>query len=89
MKTRAEVFRIAADLNIEETAPTTMKEVSDILFRYAGPCSSAEEMFDRANYYLKRTAPLLPEYVRLAGGRSLRLRSSARILQGRLPLGRL
>ena len=42
VKTRAEVFRIAADLDIEETAPTTMKEVSDILFRYAGPCSSAE-----------------------------------------------
>ena len=65
VKTRAEVFRIAADLNIEETAPTTMKEVSDILFRYAGPCSSAEEMFDRANYYLKRTRAVAHEYVRL------------------------
>lgn len=40
-----------------------MKEVSDVLFRYAGPCDSAEEMYTRARNYLKRTRAVAHEYV--------------------------
>ncbi len=36
-KTRAEVFEIASKLELPEGTPKTMKEVSDVLFRYAGP----------------------------------------------------
>ena len=62
-RTRSEVFRLASELPIDGPKPQTMQEVSDVLFRYAGPCSSAQEMFDRANGYLKRTRALAHEYV--------------------------
>lgn len=64
-RTRAEVFSIAAGLDIPEPAPKTMQEVSDILLRYAGPCGSAEEMYERANAYLKRTRKVAHENVTL------------------------
>lgn len=64
-KTRAEVFEIASKLELPEGTPKTMKEVSDVLFRYAGPCDSAEEMYTRARNYLKRTRAVAHEYVRL------------------------
>ena len=64
-KTRAEVFQIARKLDIPENDPKTMVEVNDILFRYAGPCDSPEEMFHRAEKYLKRTRAIAHEYVRL------------------------
>lgn len=64
-KTRTEVFAIAAKLDIPEKAPKTMREVNDILFKYEGPCDSPEEMFRRADTYLKRTRALAHEYVNL------------------------
>lgn len=64
-KTRAEVFQIARRLDIPENDPKSMVEVNDILFRYAGPCDSPEEMFYRAEKYLKRTRAIAHEYVRL------------------------
>lgn len=64
-KTRKEVFEIASKLDIEEPAPTTMGEVNEILFKYEGPCDSPEEMFRRADAYLKRTRALAHEYVKL------------------------
>ena len=64
-KTRAEVFEIASKLELPEGTPKTMKEVSDVLFRYAGPCDSAEELYTRARNYLKRTRAVAHEYVRL------------------------
>lgn len=64
-KTRADVFAIAAKLDISEETPKTMREVNDILFKYEGPCESPEEMFERANMYLKRTRALAHEYVKL------------------------
>ena len=67
-KTRREVFAIARALDIPETregGPKTMQEVKDILFRYEGPCGSAEEMFRRSEEYLKRTRAIAHEYVRL------------------------
>lgn len=67
-KTRAEVFEIASKLELPEGTPKTMKEVSDVLFRYAGPCDSAEEMYTRARNYLKRTRAVAHEYVRLPEG---------------------
>ena len=63
-KTRAEVFEIASKLDIPEK-PKTMQEINEILFKYEGPCESAEEMFERANMYLKRTRALAHEYVDL------------------------
>lgn len=63
-KTRAEVFRIARSLDIPEN-PETMQDIADILFKYEPPCSSAEEMFQRANDYLKRTRAVAHEYVNL------------------------
>ncbi len=66
--TRREVFRIARGLDIPERWEDkikTMEDVNDILFRYEGPCDSAEEMFRRANEYLKRTRAIAHEYVRL------------------------
>lgn len=64
-KTREEVFAIAKKLNIPEPEPKTMEEVNEILFKYEGPCQSPEEMFERANEYLKRTRALAHEYVNL------------------------
>ena len=61
-KTRSEVFQIASGLDISEEPPKTMQEVSDVLFRYAGPCETAEEMFARATEYLKRTRAIAHEY---------------------------
>ena len=63
-KTRAEVFEIASKLDISEK-PKTMKDINEILFKYEGPCESAEEMFKRATMYLKRTRALAHEYVDL------------------------
>lgn len=59
-KTRKDCFDRAAVLAKEkkEPVPETMEEVNDLLFRYAGPCDSAEEMFARAEEYLKRTRRL-------------------------------
>ena len=71
-KTRAEVLAVGANLPIEEPAPKTVGEANDILFKYAGPCSTAEEMFERANAYLKRTRALAHEYVRLPEDESCR-----------------
>ena len=64
-KTRAEVLAVGAGLPIDEPAPKTVGEANDILFRYAGPCGTAEEMFARANRYLERTRALAHEYVNL------------------------
>lgn len=61
-KTRTEVFEIASRLDIPEPLPRTMQEVSDTLFRYAGPCESADEMYTRAANYLKRTRAIAHEY---------------------------
>lgn len=64
-KTRAEVFQIASALDIPEDKPQNMQAVSDVLFRYAGPCGSAKEMYERAAKYLKRTRAIAHEYVSL------------------------
>ncbi len=63
-KTRSEVFAIAAKLDIPEN-PTTMQEINDVLYKYEGPCDSPEEMFRRADEYLKRTRALAHEFVNL------------------------
>ena len=61
-RTRAEVFEIAGRLPIAER-PRTMREVSDALARYAGPCDSPEEMFQRMRGYLERAREAAREYV--------------------------
>jgi len=62
-KTRNECFEIANNLNIPELPVTTMTQVNDILFKYAGPADSAEEMFRRANDYVTRGTAAAREYV--------------------------
>ncbi len=64
-KTRAAVFESVEKLDLPEGTPATMEEISEMLFRHAGPAKSAEEMFERANAYLKRTRAVAHEYVRL------------------------
>ena len=63
-KTRSECLKIANELGLEEPVKD-MLDVRDILFRLEPPCESAEEMFERANQYLKRTRALAHEYVKL------------------------
>lgn len=61
-RTRAEVFEIAGRLPIAEQ-PRTMREVNQVLARYAGPCDSCDEMFARMREYLKRARAAAHEYV--------------------------
>ncbi|MBR2503254.1 MAG: DUF885 family protein [Oscillospiraceae bacterium] len=62
-KTRKECFDIARSLDIPENNPQTMAEINDILLKYAGPADSPEEMYARANSYIKRTRAIAHEYV--------------------------
>lgn len=66
-KTRNECFAIAEKLAKQygEPVPTTMVELNNMLLKYAGPCSTPEEMLERANRYLRRTRALAHEYVNL------------------------
>ena len=62
-KTRKECFDIARKLDIPENNPQSMAEINDILLKYAGPADSADEMYERANGYIKRTRAIAHEYV--------------------------
>lgn len=62
-KTRKECFDIARSLDIPENNPQTMADINDILLKYAGPADSPEEMYERANSYIKRTRAIAHEYV--------------------------
>lgn len=62
-KTRRECFEIARNLDIPENNPQSMAEINDILLKYAGPADSADEMYERANGYIKRTRAIAHEYV--------------------------
>jgi len=62
-KTRGEAFGIANSLKLAEAPVKSMRAVSGILFKYAGPCESPEEMFRRAEIYLKRARATAHEYV--------------------------
>lgn len=62
-KTREEALAIAAKIDVPDPAPTNMGEVNDMLWKYAGPCDTPEEMFRRADVYLKRTRALAHEFV--------------------------
>ena len=64
-KTRADALALGRNLPISEPAPHSLREVSDILNKYAGPCETAEEMFERAKGYLVRTRAVAHEYVNL------------------------
>ncbi|MCL2376865.1 MAG: DUF885 domain-containing protein [Defluviitaleaceae bacterium] len=59
-KTRAESLELANKL---KPPVKSTSEVNDVLFKYAGPCDTPEEMFARANTYLKRTRAAAHEYV--------------------------
>lgn len=71
-KTRADALSIAAAIDVPDPAPATMGEVNDLLWKYAGPCESADEMYRRAEVYLRRTRALAHEYVTLPEDESCR-----------------
>jgi len=73
-KTRNECFRLAAELDIPESPAKNMREVNDILFKYEGPASSAEEMYERANAFIKRTRAAAHECVWLPEDESCEVR---------------
>ena len=62
-KTRGEALGIANSLKLAEAPVKSVKSISGILFKYAGPCESPEEMFRRAEIYLKRARAAAHEYV--------------------------
>jgi len=62
-KTRAEVFAIANALDIPENRPEDMNAVNEILLKYAGPCDTPDEMFERGREYLERAQTAAREYV--------------------------
>jgi hypothetical protein len=62
-KTRNEVFEIASKIKMSGPVPTTMEGINNLLIKYAGPCDSAEEMFERANSYIKRAKEGCKDYV--------------------------
>ena len=88
-QTRSTCFAIAARLAQEkgEACPQTMAQVNDMLFRYAGPCGSPEEMFERAAGYLKRTRALAYEYVRMPREEHCRLVETPWKLRESFPWG--
>ena len=67
--TRAEVLASAAkaikESGVCEPLPKTVGEANGLLWKYAGPCDTPEEMFARADSYLKRTRALAHEFVTL------------------------
>ena len=66
-KTRAEVLESAARAirlaGVDEAFPTTVGAANDLLWKYAGPCDTPEEMYARAETYLERTRALAHEFV--------------------------
>ncbi len=62
-KTRNEVYEIAGKIKIPDPVPTTMAGVNDLLLKYAGPCDTPEEMYERANAYIKRSQAACKGYV--------------------------
>lgn len=68
-KTRADVLECAArairQAGVDEPLPQTVGAANELLWKYAGPCDSPEEMFARAKVYLARTRALAHEYVDL------------------------
>ena len=67
--TRAEVLASAKkaiqESGVDEPFPETVGEANELLLKYAGPCDTPEEMYVRAESYLKRTRALAHEYVNL------------------------
>ena len=59
-KTRAEQLELALRLNLPVKSAA---DISKMLFQYAGPCSSPEEMFKRGNSYLKRARVAAHDYI--------------------------
>ncbi|NLW21932.1 MAG: DUF885 domain-containing protein [Tissierellia bacterium] len=86
-KTRNEVFEIASKLKIPDPTPKSMKEVNDILLKYAGPCNSPEEMFERANEYIKRAQAGCKGYVWLPEGDSCLVKRVPEYLKTSYPWG--
>jgi len=86
-KTRNECLAIAAKLNVPEAPAKNMREVNDILFKYAGPADSPEEMYDRARTYLKRARAAAHEYVWLPEDEQCEVRKVPVEIKGSYPWG--
>jgi hypothetical protein len=59
-KTRAESLALA---NKIKGPVKTTRDVGELLFKYAGPCDSPEEMFARVDVYLKRARAAAHDYI--------------------------
>ncbi len=86
-KTRDEVFEIAGKLKIPDAFPKTMSEVNDILLKYAGPCDSPEEMYERANGYIKRSRAGTKGYVWLPDDETCLVKKVPENLKSSYPWG--
>ncbi len=85
-ESRNKVFELAALLPIADK-PRTMKEVSEVLNRYAGPADSPEEMFARENEYLKRCRKAAHDNVCLPADEICACRPIAHIARFTYPWG--
>lgn len=63
--TRNEVFEIANRIKTVDPVPKTLEGIKNLLIKYAGPCSTPEEMFRRGNEYIKRSKAACKGYVLL------------------------
>lgn len=86
-KTRSEVFEIASKIKMSDPVPTTMGGINNLLIKYAGPCDSPEEMFERANSYIKRSKEGCKGYVWMPDDDSCLVRPIPEQLKSSYPWG--
>lgn len=61
--TRNEIFEIAGKLKITDPMSKNMRDVNNILFKYAGPSDSPKEMYEKAAKYMNRARLVCHEYL--------------------------
>ncbi len=87
-ETRSRVFALAEKLPIpSDEIPYTMREVSAVLNKYAGPADTAEEMFARINDYLARARKIAHENVAMPEDEVCRCHTISAIVRDTFPWG--
>ena len=84
-KTRSTMMAIASRLAAHPV--TTLQEVRELLDTHAGPCSSAEEMFERGHRYLRRVREACAKKLWLPLGESCELTGVPEELRESFPWG--
>ena len=64
-KTRERVLSLGAALPVADPAPRSVKEANELLLKYAGPCSSPEEMFARGRECVRRAREVARQWTDL------------------------